>query len=97
MNDECSDIKAEAHAAGDKHYEAMTGYAIAPTPERRRRALNLALRYRQALNWLIDCYRRLRPKKTASSHLANATEYKHLVDHDIEILSTSKPMTETES
>ena len=96
MHNECSDIKAEAHAAGDKHYEAMTGYAIAPTPEHRTRALNFALRYRQALNWLIDCYRRLRRKKAASPELASAAEYKHLVEHDIEVLR-SKPITDAKS
>ena len=94
MDNECSDIKAEAHAAGDKHYEAMTDYAIAPTQERRGRALNFALRYRQALDWLIDCYHRLRPQRFASSHIADAAEYKNLVEHDIDILTTSNPMAE---
>lgn len=97
MDTQCSDIKAEAHVAGDKHYDAMTSYAIAPTPERRKRALSFALRYRKALNWLIDCYRRLRPKNVVSPELASATEYKHLVEHDIEILSTQKPLAEPES
>ena len=97
MHDECSDIKAEAHLAGDKHYDAMTSYAIAPTPERRTRALNFALRYRKALDWLIDCYRRVPRKKAVSPDLGSAAEYKHLVEHDIETLSTSNPMTESES
>ncbi len=89
MNDECSDIKREAHAAGDLHYRAMTDYVKTGDRASRGRALAIAMRYRQALDWLIDCYSRLRDRMSGRRNAAVAVEYKHLVDKDIEMLEKS--------
>ena len=89
MNDECSDIKREAHEAGDLHYRAMTDYVRTGDGATRRRALAVAMRYRQALDWLIDCYGKFRDRLTGRRHADVALEYKHLVEKDIDMLEES--------
>jgi hypothetical protein len=89
VESECSDIKRDAHAAGDLHYRAMGEFVRERTPAKRRRALDIAIGYRRALQWVIDCYRRLRPARDVTPQLDNITSYKHLVEHDIEILTNS--------
>jgi hypothetical protein len=89
MNDECSNIKREAHEAGDLHYRAMTDYVRTGDGAARRRALSMAIHYRQALRWLLDCYGNLRDRVTGRRKAEAALEYKHLVDKDIEMLEES--------
>ena len=89
MNDECSDIKREAHEAGDLHYRAMTDYVRTGDMLARRRALSVAVRYRRALDWLVDCYSKLRDRMTGRQKVASTLEYKHLVEKDIEMLEES--------
>ena len=85
-NDECSDLKREAHEAGDLHYRTMTQYIRGEADVPRRRVLGVAVAYRRALQWLIDCYRRVRNGSASRQQAETAEKYKDLVEKDIEML-----------
>ena len=85
-NHECSDLKREAHEAGDLHYRTMTEFIRGDHDVTPRRALGVAMAYRRALQWLIDCYRRVRHGSAARVHAETAEKYKDLVEKDIEML-----------
>ena len=92
MEQECTDIKKDAHNAGDEHYRAMTSWI---TGGRSRALLNkaypLAIRYRRQLNWLIECYEHARSTFASRGKVSTAMEYKVLVDKDIKILDQYDP------
>jgi hypothetical protein len=85
-NDECSDLKREAHEAGDLHYRAMTDYIRGDHRGERKRALRFAMAYRQALQWLLDCYGRAKNRLTGRQQAETALQYAELVDKDIEMI-----------
>jgi len=85
-NDECSDLKREAHEAGDEHYRAMTDYIRGDHKGERKRALRFAVAYRRALQWLIDCYGRMKDRVAGRQKAETALQYAELVDKDIEML-----------
>lgn len=90
MPEECSDLEADAARAGDQHYNAMTEWATKGRGEKlRTKARALAVQYRRALDWVIDCYARARDSVRARRRLHIATEYKDLVEQDIEMLDSN--------
>ena len=92
MDQQCSEIKAEAHEAGDRHYRAMTKWLVnGRSRELLKKAYPLALQYRRALGWLIDCYKHARYTITGEGKMAAAAEFQDLVQRDIDILDKFKP------
>ena len=92
MEQECSDIKKDAHEAGDKHYRAMTNWV---TGGRTRalldRAYPLAIKYNRQLAWLVECYEHARSTILSRSKVKKAGEFKTLVEKDIKIMESYDP------
>ncbi|MFM9905045.1 MAG: hypothetical protein ACKVQJ_10800 [Pyrinomonadaceae bacterium] len=87
MEEECTDLVQESNQAGDKHYRTMTTWLTGGrTRTLLNRAYRFALAYRRALQWVIDCYGRIRNSVRAKRKLEEAVEFKSLVEKDIVIL-----------
>ena len=92
MDQECSDVKTDAYRAGDKHYRAMSNWLTGGrTKALLNKAYPLALKYRQTLTWLTDCYKHARFSISRTKRMEAAHEYQTLVQHDIDILDRYDP------
>ena len=93
MEQECSDIKKDAHEAGDKHYRAMTNWV---TGGRSRALLNkaypLAIKYRRQLSWLVECYEHARSTVLSRTKVKTADQFKTLVEQDMKIMENYDPI-----
>ena len=88
MVEECDDVKKQADKAADEYYPVLTKWAVtgAKDEQLRDEARRRAGAFRRSLDWLIDCYRRVRGSLRANRALENAVELRQLVDNDIENL-----------
>ena len=92
MDQECSDVKTDAYQAGDEHYRAMRNWlAGGRTRALLNKAYPIAIKYRQALTWLKDCYEHARYSLSRDKKIEVAHEFQTLVQTDIELLDRYEP------
>jgi hypothetical protein len=93
MVEECDDIKRQADQAADEYYPVLTQWAVSGAQDEnlRQEARRRAGVFRGALDWLIDCYRRVHHSIRARRALDHTVELRQLVDNDIENLDRYSP------
>lgn len=94
MVQECNDVKRQADEAADEYYPVLTQWALSGASDEnlRQEARRRAGRFRRALDWVIDCYGRVRNSIRARRRLDGAVELRRLVDDDIENLDRYRPV-----
>ena len=86
--EDCGEIKQQADRAADQYYPVLTDWAASGAKDEglRQEARRRAGVFRRSLDWLIDCYQRVRGSFRAQRAMENAVELKQLVENDIENL-----------
>lgn len=93
VQEECTDLKQQADRASDNHYATITEWAVTGANDEtlRQEAVRRASVLRRSLDWLVDCYRRMRQSVRTRRLLDNAVASRQLVENDIETLDRYDP------